>query len=322
VAGPGRGDDASARVRSGSNTKLNARVPLAAASGPLVARVTRQLYSKRSRPISVLPPPPPAPNPTLSPVPGLRQAGAPRLETGTSRTKVFAGARRAVIFSWRLSAPGSLKVELVGARDGTAIKTWSPAPAPAGQVQSVVWTGRLGGSSAPRGRYSFRLTAQSRSGAIARSSAAGDYERDAFDLFDHKFPIRGAHDYGGPAARYGAGRAGHTHAGHDTFARCGTKLVAARGGRVIYSGYQGAAGNYIVIQGAGSGFSYAYMHLREPSPFRKGDRVYTGQQIGMVGDTGDAQGCHLHFELWRGAWYGGGHTVDPLPYLRAWDTWS
>ena len=41
-----------------------------------------------------------------------------------------------------------------------------------------------------------------------------------------------------------------------------------------------------------------------------------GQQIGIVGQTGDATACHLHFELWLGKWYRGGHAVDPLPYLQ------
>ena len=40
------------------------------------------------------------------------------------------------------------------------------------------------------------------------------------------------------------------------------------------------------------------MHLQEPSPLVKGARVLTGQVIGDVGDSGDARGCHLHFELW------------------------
>ena len=107
------------------------------------------------------------------------------------------------------------------------------------------------------------------------------------------------------------------------FARCGTPLVAARGGRVKFKQYHAAAGHYLVIDGAGTDADYVYMHLAEASPFSPGDRVYTGQRIGAVGDTGNARGCHLHFELWRGpGWYDGGKPFDPLPALRAWDAWS
>jgi murein DD-endopeptidase MepM/ murein hydrolase activator NlpD len=65
------------------------------------------------------------------------------------------------------------------------------------------------------------------------------------------------------------------------------------------------------------------MHLREPAPVARGARVLTGQAIGRVGDTGDANGCHLHFELWSGpGWYTGGAPVDPLPFLKTWDAYS
>ena len=50
-------------------------------------------------------------------------------------------------------------------------------------------------------------------------------------------------------ARFGAGRGGHSHQGQDVMAKCGTKLVAARGGIVKFSGYHSAAGNYVVIDG-------------------------------------------------------------------------
>jgi murein DD-endopeptidase MepM/ murein hydrolase activator NlpD len=139
----------------------------------------------------------------------------------------------------------------------------------------------------------------------------------------HVFPVRGRHDYGGAGARFGTGRAGHSHQGHDVFAKCGTPLVAARGGKVQFRGYHGAAGHYIVIDGAGTGTDYAYMHLTHRSPFRAGDRVQTGQRIGSVGDSGNAHGCHLHFELWSApGWYQGGRPIAPFRALRAWDRWS
>jgi murein DD-endopeptidase MepM/ murein hydrolase activator NlpD len=133
------------------------------------------------------------------------------------------------------------------------------------------------------------------------------------------FPVRGPHDFGGAGARFGAGRSGHIHQGQDVMASCGTKLVSAMAGRVQYRAYQGAAGNYVVIDTKGSAVDLVYMHLAAPALVGAGDRVGAGQRIGEVGETGNAEGCHLHFEYWKGDWYGGGKPVDPLAYLRAWD---
>jgi murein DD-endopeptidase MepM/ murein hydrolase activator NlpD len=321
----GKRDDVTTPVRAGSDTLLRARVPGAAVTGPVSVTTAQGATSPPSAPILILPPPPPAPNAVLSPVPGPADAGAPMIETGTSRTKAYVGARRAVTFSYRVSGPvpSALTVELVSGVDGSVVKTWAPPPPAAGEAGSVSWNGRLGRTAAAPGRYSFRLTASTPNGAVARSAQTGDLERDAFDLYDHVFPVRGKHDFGGSGAEFGAGRAGHSHQGHDVFASCGTRMVAARGGRVKFAQYHAAAGHYIVIDGDGSDVDYAYMHLAEPSPFRAGDRVFTGQRIGSVGDSGNAQGCHLHFELWGApGWYDGGEPFDPLPALQAWDSWS
>jgi murein DD-endopeptidase MepM/ murein hydrolase activator NlpD len=294
-------------------------------SGPLSVLTAAGVRSPAARSVAILPPLPPAPNPELTPAPGPIDPGAPLLETGTSRTRVYVGARRAVAFSYRVQAasPVNVQIDLVRAGDGAAVKSWTPAPAQPGQVGTVTWSGNLGSVAAVPGRYSFRLTAAGHSGAVARSAQTPDAERDAFDLYDHRFPIRGRHAYGGSAGRFGAGRGGRSHQGQDVFAKCGTPLVAARGGRIQYSGYHGAAGYYVVVDQTGTGEDNAYMHLAEPSPFRTGDRVYTGQRIGSVGDTGSASGCHLHFETWSApGWYEGGAPFDPLPSLRAWDTWS
>jgi murein DD-endopeptidase MepM/ murein hydrolase activator NlpD len=129
----------------------------------------------------------------------------------------------------------------------------------------------------------------------------------------HLFPVPGKHTYGDG---FGAGR---DHEGQDIFARCGKPIIAARAGRVIYRGNDGAAGNYIVIDGQKTERDYAYLHLKRRSPFKKGAKVGLGERIGRVGDTGNASGCHLHFELWRGDWNG---QPDVTRKLRKWDSWS
>jgi len=131
------------------------------------------------------------------------------------------------------------------------------------------------------------------------------------------FPIQGAHTYGTSPRNRFTGRGGHQ--GHDIFAACGTPLVAPQAATVLRVAVQSRAGNYVVLT-ADDRRSFAFMHLREPSPLVKGQRIAAGQAVGSVGDTGRASGCHLHFELWSApGWYQGGEPVDPLPQLQAWD---
>jgi murein DD-endopeptidase MepM/ murein hydrolase activator NlpD len=127
------------------------------------------------------------------------------------------------------------------------------------------------------------------------------------------FPVRGPHTYGDG---WGAGRG---HEGTDVLTACGTRLVAVTDGRIQYNAYQSAAGNYIVIDMKGTPDDVAYMHLIKPSMLRVGQAVQAGQTVGYVGQTGDATACHLHFEYWKGDWYGGGHPVDSEPFLRRLD---
>ena len=321
----GRRDDRRVAVKPGTSTRrLRVRVPYQAVTGPVSVNVSDTVKSRRTRAIKILPAPEPEPNPVLTPVPGPRQPGAPQLETATSRTK-FYFAGRSVRFSYRVTHPGAVNVTVDLLRpDGSVAYTWYPGAAQPGQTLSVLWRGTLQGAPAPAGRYSFRLNAVSSSGARARSSALSTSGRDAFDLLPHIFPIRGRHQLASSAGqRFGAGRGGRSHQGADNTARCGTRVVAARGGRIKAKAYQSAAGYYLVIDGAGTGTDYAYMHLREPSPFDKGDRVSTGQRIGSVGRTGNATACLLHFEMWNSpGWYTGGRPFDPLPSLRDWDSYS
>ena len=135
---------------------------------------------------------------------------------------------------------------------------------------------------------------------------------------DGVFPIRGKHDLGQTATNnFGGAR---NHKGQDLFAACGTPLAVAEGGTVVIAKFQSSAGNYAVIRGAKSGRDYVYMHMQAPARVSKGQNVTAGQPLGEVGDSGNANGCHLHFELWSSpGWYEGGSAMDPLPDLRAWD---
>ena len=136
-----------------------------------------------------------------------------------------------------------------------------------------------------------------------------------------RFPVAGPHSYGGPEARFGAPRSGHTHQGQDLLAAEGTPLVAPLRGVITYTGYQaGGAGIYVVMHASGTRYDFAFMHLESGSlRVHAGQSVKPGTRLGSVGQTGDATGPHLHFEVWVGPWQAGGHPIDPLPLLRRWD---
>ena len=217
-------------------------------------------------------------------------------------------------FAFETSESGQVRVEVVRAADGAVVRVLEVQAQPG--RNEVRWDGTVDGRPVANGRYGFRLAGGATSSA--RATAGAD---SSFALYNHIFPIRGRHNLGYSYANdFGGGRG---HRGQDMFAACGSRLVAARGGKVVYAGYQGAAGNYVVIDGQGTGVDYVYMHLRRTPLVRTGQRVLTGQAIGEVGETGRAYGCHLHFEMWSApGWYRGGAAFDPKPHLRAWDAYS
>lgn len=90
---------------------------------------------------------------------------------------------------------------------------------------------------------------------------------------------------------------GGTHGGHpaaDIFAPAGSPVYAPVGGS-IYTGSDGKGGNWAVQRGD-DGRSYYFAHGNVP--FASG-RVEAGQQIGQVGNTGNASSTspHLHFAI-------------------------
>ena len=165
----------------------------------------------------------------------------------------------------------------------------------------------------PRGEKAVRSTTVA--GRAARSRA-GRGRRASLSR------RRARIDFGGSGRRFGAARNGHSHQGQDLAAAEGTPLVAPKAGTIPWRAYQsGGAGHYLVLDADGEDYNYVFMHLQPGSLLvRKGDRVAAGQQIAKSATPAAREGPHLHFEIWDGPWYDGGHPIDPLPFLKSWES--
>jgi murein DD-endopeptidase MepM/ murein hydrolase activator NlpD len=232
------------------------------------------------------------------------------------RKAYFDGTKKPKVrYVFSNAEPTNVRIDVIDRKTDEVVDSFVKAAQEPNTEHEASWNGRIAGSkrSVAKGSYKFRVGPES--GTLESSDSA------RFNFFPFKFPVRGPHQYWDGV---GAPRAGHTHQGQDVGAACGTTLEAARGGRVQYRAYQSAAGNYIVIDGKSTGHDYVYMHLKKPSPLHKGDRVKTGEKIGVVGSTGDATGCHLHFEEWSApGWYEGGSFLASVTrHLKKWDSWS
>jgi len=87
------------------------------------------------------------------------------------------------------------------------------------------------------------------------------------------------------------------HQGIDYGAPVGTRVKSTGDGVVSFAGRRNGYGNLIVLRHHG-GYSTYYAHLRNFAPaLRAGSRVVQGEIIGYVGQTGWANGPHLHYEF-------------------------
>jgi LysM repeat protein len=93
----------------------------------------------------------------------------------------------------------------------------------------------------------------------------------------------------------------HGYDAVDIGAPKGTTIHAAAGGQVIvakFGGWNGGYGSYVVIA-HGNGTQTLYAHMSKVIA-TEGSVVGQGDTLGLVGQTGEATGPHLHFEV-RGA---------------------
>ncbi len=87
------------------------------------------------------------------------------------------------------------------------------------------------------------------------------------------------------------------HGGIDLACRPGTKIYAARSGRVSHVGYKGGYGLTVEVSHS-HGYYSIYGHLSRIL-VRRGMSVNTGTILGLSGNTGRSTGPHLHFEVRR-----------------------
>ena len=245
-------------------------------------------------------------------------AGSFKLQKASAkpRKSYYYGTRKPKVrYMFTNSEPTDVRIDVVRRGSGRVVDSWVERSQEPNTRHTAKWNGLRPATKKPvrNGTYKFRVGPES--GSMESTSNA------KFKYHRFKFPIRGRHQYGDGI---GAPRAGHSHQGQDVFARCGTPLVAARGGRVQWKAYHSSAGYYLVIDGKKTSRDYAYMHLKRKSRLHRGEKVRTGQKIGRVGESGNAVGCHLHMEEWTApGWYEGGHFSRLITrHLKKWDRWS
>ena len=105
-------------------------------------------------------------------------------------------------------------------------------------------------------------------------------------------------------SRFGMRRLGgepgvRQHKGVDIAAPTGTSVYASAEGRVLRIGYDPEGyGNFIEMRHP-NGMTTLYGHLSRVD-VASGDKVVSGERIGLIGSTGYSTGPHLHFEVRRG----------------------
>ena len=103
--------------------------------------------------------------------------------------------------------------------------------------------------------------------------------------------------------------ANQLHNGMDIGAPEGSKVMAGLTGTVVTSAYNDSYGNYVVIKDS-KGYELRYAHLSSRS-VSAGSAVTKGDEIGLVGSTGNSTGSHLHIELLKN-----GERLNPIFYLE------
>lgn len=97
----------------------------------------------------------------------------------------------------------------------------------------------------------------------------------------------------------------------------GVPIFAVMDGIVRRSGYSSSMGNFVYLEHTGDSYTTVYMHMAR-TIMKQGSRVRKGQQIGVMGTTGQSTGIHLHLMVSKvyPPNHNGVGLVNPLTYLK------
>ena len=112
---------------------------------------------------------------------------------------------------------------------------------------------------------------------------------------------------------------GTLHAGVDVqwdTGNAGKALYAITDGVVIRNNMTESCGNNIRWRDS-DGYEHIYMHMVDLMPnIKAGDYIKAGELVGHVGDTGDSDGEHLHYGVFKNSGWSLGDSINPLTYWK------
>ena len=191
---------------------------------------------------------------------------------------------------------GAIKKGLGLALIGTGgLEVASGGLSPLGAIQIAAGTALVSGKGGSSSGYgaSFGVGTRGRSGGAA--------------------PVAGVAVTAGYGATDNSGvwaATNNTHTGNDYATPIGTPVLDAYADGVVSQVDINADYGKSVMVDHADGVQTVYAHLSERS-VKVGDTVKLGQRIGKSGDSGNAGGPHLHFEMRKGK----NNPVDPSKYL-------
>lgn len=227
------------------------------------------------------------------------------------------------------SEPEKRETSSFGFKQSSFVKEVNESPNNSGRSPSVFGTGSINGASQTAPDGSRAISVFSRSAGSSGSGSASVFGRkasstasagltrqtleveesklnEAYESKDFLWPVK----KGKVTSLYGWRTRKRFHDGIDIAAPSGTPILAAKGGKVVYSANKiGGYGNMVVIKHDNKYYTvYAHNRINKVS---KGDMVRKGEVIAELGNSGKSRGPHLHFEIRKGK-----YSVDPMKYFN------